>query len=82
MMDFKDTIYKIRKELHMTQEQFANEFNVSKQAVQKWEQGTSYPEMQKLIEISRRFCPSSCGTGSAEISTLRCLLHRRASSIL
>ncbi len=54
-MDFKDTIHKIRNELNMTQEQFANEFNVSKQAVQKWETGVSYPEITKIIEISKRF---------------------------
>ncbi len=54
-MAFKDTIYKLRKESNMTQEQFADEFNVSKQAVQKWENGSSYPEISKLIEISKRF---------------------------
>ncbi len=54
-MEFKDQIYKIRKELNMTQEQFADEFHVSKQAVQKWETGSAYPEISKLIEISKRF---------------------------
>ncbi len=54
-MEFKDKIYRIRKEMNMTQEQFADEFKVSKQAVQKWESGTSYPEIAKLIEIAKRF---------------------------
>ncbi len=54
-MDFKDFICKIRKDLNMTQEQFAEEFSVTKQAVQKWETGASYPETAKLIEISKRF---------------------------
>ncbi len=54
-MAFKDTIYKIRKDMKMSQEKFADEFEVSKQAVQKWEAGTSYPETSKLIEISKRF---------------------------
>ncbi len=54
-MEFKDTIYKIRKKYNMTQEQFADEFKVSKQAVQKWESGASYPEVSKLVEISKRF---------------------------
>ncbi len=54
-MEFKDKIYRIRKEMNMTQEQFADEFHVSKQAVQKWETGNTYPEISKLIEISKRF---------------------------
>ncbi len=54
-MEFKDRIYKIRREMNMTQEQFANEFGVSKQAVQRWESGSSYPEVTKIMEISKRF---------------------------
>ncbi len=54
-MEFKDQIYKIRKELNMTQEEFADIFHVSKQTVQKWENGNMYPEISKLIEISKRF---------------------------
>ncbi len=54
-MEFKDKIFKMRKELNMTQEQFAEEFNVSKQAVQKWESGNAYPDISNLIEISKRF---------------------------
>ncbi len=54
-MEFKDRIYKIRKEMNLSQAQFADAFHVSKQAVQKWETGASYPEISKLIEISKRF---------------------------
>lgn len=54
-MEFKDRIFRIRKEMNMTQEQFAAEFAVSKQAVQKWEAGDTYPEITKIIEISKRF---------------------------
>lgn len=54
-MNFNDAIYKIRKDMNMTQEQFAAEFHVSKQAVQKWESGSSYPELTKIIEIAKRF---------------------------
>ena len=54
-MQLKDRIFKLRNSLHMSREQFAEEFGVSKQAVQKWESGTSYPELSKLIAISKRF---------------------------
>ncbi len=54
-MDFKTTVLNIRKQLNMTQQQFAEEFGVSKQAVQKWESGVSYPEVSKIIETAKRF---------------------------
>lgn len=54
-MQMKERIWKLRTDLHMTREQFAEEFGVSKQAVQKWETGASYPELSKLIAISKRF---------------------------
>ena len=40
-MQMKERIWKLRTDLHMTREQFAEEFGVSKQAVQKWETGGS-----------------------------------------
>ena len=54
-MPLKDRIYKLRTDANMTREQFAEEFGVSRQSVLKWENGTSFPEIPKLIEISRRF---------------------------
>ena len=54
-MPLNDRIYKLRTAVKMTREQFAEEFGVSRQTVLKWENGTSYPELSKLIDISRRF---------------------------
>ncbi len=54
-MELKDRVFQLRTDLNMTREQFASEFGVTRQSVQKWENGTSYPEIPKLIEISRRF---------------------------
>ena len=54
-MTISDKIYKLRAALSMSQEQFANLFNVSRQSVQKWEKGSSTPELSKLIEISKYF---------------------------
>lgn len=48
-------IYKLRTGTKMSQEQFANLFKVSRQAVQKWESGVSTPELDKIIEISKHF---------------------------
>lgn len=51
----KEMIYKLRKASKMSQEDFADVFGVSRQSVQKWENGTATPELSKLIEISKHF---------------------------
>lgn len=54
-MAINNMIYKLRTQEKMSQEQFADLFHVSRQAVQKWESGASTPELSKLIEISQYF---------------------------
>ena len=45
--------YRNRKE--MTQEQLAEKMGVSRQTISKWEAGTSYPEMEKLLLLCDLF---------------------------
>lgn len=52
---FGEKITIIRKENNLTQEQFAEMLNVSRQSVSKWELGTSFPDTEKLIRISKLF---------------------------
>lgn len=40
-----------RKELNLTQEYLAKELNISRQAVSKWEKGTSEPSMENLVKL-------------------------------
>ncbi len=54
-MTMKDKIYKLRTGAKLSQEQFADMFGVSRQSVQRWENGTSVPELAKLSEMARRF---------------------------
>lgn len=54
-MTFGNAVNKLRTDAHLSQEQFAALFNVSQQAVQKWENGDSMPELSKIIKISKRF---------------------------
>ncbi len=44
-----------RKELGLTQKQLAGQLNVSDRAVSKWETGSSVPELDKLVAMSRLF---------------------------
>ena len=54
-MEIKTAIYKLRTDAHLSQQQFATLFGVSRQSIQKWENGASVPELSKLIEISKYF---------------------------
>ena len=49
------TIKKIRKDNGLTQEAFANEFNVTFQAVSKWETGKSIPDIGTLQLICNKY---------------------------
>ncbi len=48
-------IKKLRSDVRMSQEQFAELFGVSRQAVQKWETGAALPDLENLIKISKYF---------------------------
>lgn len=54
-MNFGEKLTSLRKEKGMSQEDLANELNVSRQAVSKWESNVSYPETDKIVAICRLF---------------------------
>lgn len=54
-MNFGENIQKLRKEKNISQEQLAEELNVSRQTIGKWENGVTYPETECLIQISDYF---------------------------
>lgn len=54
-MTLGEKLQELRKSKLMSQEKFAEVMNVSRQAVSKWELNQSYPEMDKLIEMSNYF---------------------------
>lgn len=54
-MNFAEKLYHLRKKEKMSQEEFAETFQVSRQAVQKWERGTSLPELSKVVEMAKFF---------------------------
>ncbi len=53
-MSFAENLKILRKEKHLSQEQLAEIMDVSRQAVSKWEQGSGYPETEKLIALAQR----------------------------
>ncbi len=52
-MSFADNLQSIRKERQLSQEELAERIGVSRQAVSKWEQGSGYPETEKLLVLSQ-----------------------------
>ena len=54
-MKYNEKIVALRKANGFTQEAFAREVGVTRQAVYKWEVGDSYPEAEKLIAIKKLF---------------------------
>ncbi len=52
-MQIGETIRKYRKEKNMTQEEMANRLGVTAPAVNKWENGNSYPDIMMLAPIAR-----------------------------
>lgn len=54
-MNIGKTIHRLRTTANLSQEQFASLFAVSQQAVQKWENNDSAPELSNLIKIAKHF---------------------------
>lgn len=54
-MSFAEKIYTLRTQAGMSQASLAEKLQVSRQTVSKWELGTSYPEIEKLVAVSDLF---------------------------
>lgn len=62
-MILADKIIRLRKKNGWSQEELAEKMNVSRQAVAKWERGTSLPSTANLLALSRIF-----GCGVSELT--------------
>ena len=51
-MNIGERIMALRKEKNISQSELAKRLNVSRQAVSKWEQGTSSPDTDRLIQLA------------------------------
>jgi len=49
------TIRRLRKEHNFTQEELAEQLNISAQAVSKWENGTSLPDISQVVPLASVF---------------------------
>ena len=54
-MSFGENLQYYRKREEITQEQLAERMEVSRQTISKWEAGTSYTEMEKIMQLCDMF---------------------------
>lgn len=54
-MNFAENLKVLREKNGMTQEQLAEKMEVSRQTVSKWESAASFPEMDKMIQLTELF---------------------------
>lgn len=54
-MKFSDQLYELRKKAGYSQEELAVKCDVSRQSVSKWENGSAYPEVDKLVVLAGIF---------------------------
>ncbi len=54
-MNIAEKIVLLRKKKGISQEELANKLNTSRQAVSKWENNQSTPDLEKLVALSKYF---------------------------
>lgn len=62
-MIFSEKLIQLRKKAGWSQEELADQMNVSRQSVSKWEGAQSVPDLEKIIRLSKLFgvTTDSCG---------------------
>ena len=50
-MKLADKLFELRKEKGWSQEKLAEQINVSRQSISKWESGQALPELEKVVEL-------------------------------
>nr|WP_257594037.1 helix-turn-helix transcriptional regulator [Lactiplantibacillus plantarum] len=51
-MQFANVLRRKRKELHLTQQQLADQLHVTRQTLSRWENNLSYPNLDTLVNLS------------------------------
>ncbi|MCM1155274.1 MAG: helix-turn-helix domain-containing protein [Roseburia sp.] len=69
-MSLGENLQFLRKKNDITQEQLAEKLDVSRQSISKWESDTTYPEMDKLIQLCQLFHVSMDDLVQKDVGTL------------
>ena len=58
-MIFADKLIQLRKKAGWSQEELAEQMNVTRQSVSKWEAAQSVPDLEKILHLSELFSVST-----------------------
>lgn len=58
-MQISEKILNLRKSKNYSQDELASQLNVSRQAISRWESGTSLPETENILQLCKIFNVSS-----------------------
>lgn len=93
-MTFADKLIQLRKKAGWSQEELAEQMNVTRQSVSKWEGAQSVPDLEKILRLSELFGVSidnllkdeiedvGCSIPSEEVSALRRVSMEEANAFL
>ncbi len=54
-MKLYEKLFNLRKEKNITQQELSEILGVSRQAISRWEMGTSFPSIENLLQLSRLY---------------------------
>ena len=54
-MTFGEKLLKLRKQNGLSQEELASQLTVSRQAISRWEMGSSMPDVENVTQLSKLF---------------------------
>ena len=72
-MIFADKLIHLRKKAGWSQEELAEQMNVTRQSVSKWEGAQSVPDLEKMVRLSELFEVSTDYLLKDEIENVECL---------
>ncbi len=86
-MTIGQRIYQIRTEHGLSQEEFSAKLDTTRQTVSRWELDQTYPELAKIVLISKIFCVTTdsiikdgISTFDSNIEFFTCGVYRSAHS--
>lgn len=76
-MNIGEQINNLRKQHGLSQDDFANLFNVSRQTISNWENGKSYPDLEMIIKVSDYFKISIDELLKNDVQTVKKLIMKK-----
>lgn len=76
-MNIGEQINNLRKQHGLSQDDFLNLFNVSRQTISNWENGKSYPDLEMIIKVSDYFKISIDELLKNDVQTVKKLIMKK-----